>query len=213
MPPKKGSKKKNSEKIDKTVVFSQKEKGIESFAAMANELHLQESYKSLLLGIAVVLLVTVLLFGYLKNRTPQSPPPAPKMVSTKIVQRRDVMGVYTVQAGDDLKSITLKYYNTSDPYMLVAKDNGLQNPDQIDEGKKLTIPKIAKTVYLAPSLAKPLRTEAINDPSYTVQDGDVLWDIAVRTYGDGYKWQDILKANNLPSTEAIFPGMILQLPR
>lgn len=208
--PKKGSSKKQK---TKGVIFTSKPHEVDSFSDIASEVNLSESYKSLLLGVAVVLLVTVLIFGYLKNRTPQQPPKPAEVAVSKTEVKKDILGEHTVQAGDDLKSISQIFYKTTEPYMMIAKENGITNPDIIDEGKKLIIPKIDKTTYLAPSVSKPLRKDPITDASYTVQEGDLLWDIAIRAYGDAYKWEKITTENNLPSADAIFPGMILQLSR
>lgn len=43
--------------------------------------------------------------------------------------------------------------------------------------------------------------------------GDHLWGIAVRAYGDGYKWVEIARENNLVNPNLIHPGNVLSLPR
>lgn len=59
--------------------------------------------------------------------------------------------------------------------------------------------------------------------SYTVKDGDTLWDIAEEAYGDGHKWVDIWEANEdmLTSKDArnasqpghwIYPEQTLIIP-
>jgi nucleoid-associated protein YgaU len=40
-----------------------------------------------------------------------------------------------------------------------------------------------------------------------------LWTIAVRAYGDGYKWTEIAKANKLVNPNLIHPGNVFVLPR
>lgn len=52
-----------------------------------------------------------------------------------------------------------------------------------------------------------------NDTTYTVVHGDNLWDIAVKEYGDGYKWTDIAKANKLTNPSIIHAGNHLTIPR
>lgn len=54
---------------------------------------------------------------------------------------------------------------------------------------------------------------AITGNSYTVQSGDNLWDIAVRAYGDGYRWVEIAQANNLANPGLIFSGNVFTIPR
>lgn len=63
------------------------------------------------------------------------------------------------------------------------------------------------------SFPKPQQSSAITQATYTVLEGDHLWEIAVRAYGDGFRWSDIAKANNLSSPDAIAPGMVLTIPR
>jgi nucleoid-associated protein YgaU len=55
--------------------------------------------------------------------------------------------------------------------------------------------------------------QKITGSSYTVVEGDNLWDIAVRRYGDGYRWVDIAKANSLSNPDLIYPGSKFALPR
>ncbi len=47
---------------------------------------------------------------------------------------------------------------------------------------------------------------------YTVVRGDSLWKIAESTYGDGEKWTDISRANNLRNPDLIQIGKELELP-
>lgn len=187
---------------------------IDSFSAMADDIKLNESYKSLLLGIAVVLLVAVLIGGYIKNRNTQNiQATTTEKPVIKEEKKPEPLASYTVLEGDDMKKISQNFYQSPDMYMFIAQTNGIQNPDIIEVGTKLDIPKLDKKQLLASSLSLPVNNEPIRETSYIVGEGDVLWDIAVRAYGDGYKWKDVAGANNLPTSDAIFPGMILQLPR
>ena len=53
-----------------------------------------------------------------------------------------------------------------------------------------------------------------NPRTYTLKEGEGLWDIAVKYYGDGYKWVDIAKANNLTEQQAnhLGPGSKIIVP-
>jgi len=210
MPRKKGT---TIQKGAVTLPVVAKTRTIDSFSAMAEELKLSESYKSLLLGIVVVLLVAVLVGGFVKNRNTQNIQTTKETTAKKVEKKAPILASYTIVEGDDMKKISIAFYQSPDMYMLIAQTNGMTNPDIIEVGTKLDIPKIEKTQILAPSLARPLNEEPITTDSYTVGEGDVLWDIAVRSYKDGYKWKNIATANNLPSSDAIFAGMILQIPR
>jgi nucleoid-associated protein YgaU len=67
------------------------------------------------------------------------------------------------------------------------------------------------------NLQPPVQIENINtavsENTYTVSKGDSLWSIAVKAYGDGYKWTEIANANNLKNPNVIFTGTSLNLPR
>jgi hypothetical protein len=59
----------------------------------------------------------------------------------------------------------------------------------------------------------------IEGGTYTVVEGDTLWEIAEATYGSGFEWTKILEANKdiigfLPngSQALIMPGQVLVLP-
>lgn len=191
---------------------SKKVTQINSFAQMSDELKLNESYKSLLLGVLVVLFVAVMLIGYVKNRNTYNTQNTQKTVLSVKKENPNTKIFYTVQPGDDLKKISEKFFQTPDFYILIARTNHIENPDIIEENMKLTMPKIAKN-ELVPSALQTASTDPIKTDSYTVQDGDLLWNIAARSYGDGYKWKDIVTINNLQTPDAIFSGMILQLSR
>jgi nucleoid-associated protein YgaU len=56
-------------------------------------------------------------------------------------------------------------------------------------------------------------TVTISGDSYTVMHGDNLWSIAIKAYGNGYKWTQIAKANKLTHPGTIHAGNVLQIPR
>ena len=49
--------------------------------------------------------------------------------------------------------------------------------------------------------------------SYVIAEGDTLWDIAVRAYGDGYRWGEIATANSIVNPNLIYTGNSLNIPR
>lgn len=52
----------------------------------------------------------------------------------------------------------------------------------------------------------------ISGKSYKIVEGDNLWDISIRAFGDGYRWVEIARLNNLSNPDLIFPGTTLNLP-
>lgn len=189
-----------------------------------------ESYTSLLLGIVVV--IVAVLFGvsifrqskHLQQTTSLSTSPAAVVTATPTPESnpKTVNGqkMYTVQAGDDLWSISEKFYNSGYNWIDIAKANNLTSPSQIFSGNELIIPSVTPIIAQvspSPTITKQqpnaATEQAITSNTYTVQKGDDLWNIAVRAYGNGYRWSDIAKANNLTNPSLIFSGNVLTIPR
>lgn len=51
-----------------------------------------------------------------------------------------------------------------------------------------------------------------NTNSYVVKEGDSLWTVAEQTYGTGYAWPEIAKANSLSNADHLEAGTKLVLP-
>ncbi|MBI3379569.1 LysM peptidoglycan-binding domain-containing protein [Candidatus Gottesmanbacteria bacterium] len=103
-----------------------------------------------------------------------------------------------------------KYYNSGYNWVTIADANKLTNPDSIEAGLVLSLPK-ADTIQPPNENISAAATEL--PKTYTVVKGDYLWKIAVEQYGDGFAWVKIAKANNLVNPGLIHPGNVLSLPR
>lgn len=55
--------------------------------------------------------------------------------------------------------------------------------------------------------------QKITGKTYKIAHGDDLWEIAVRAYGDGYRWVDIASANKLENPDIIHSDNVLTIPR
>lgn len=142
--------------------------------------------------------------------------------------------VWIVQKGESLWLIAEQAYGSGYNWTDIAKANNLVIPSDIHVGDRLLLPSVApkqSTIAAAnptsaPSVTtndeqysstKQTNTEAasgtITGTTYTVEHGDNLWNIAVRAYGDGYRYVDIEKANNLTNPGMIFSGNVLTIPR
>jgi len=157
--------------------------------------------------------------------------------SKKIVQNNYAnKNVWVVQKGESLWIIAVKKYTNGYNWVDIARVNNLSNPSDIHVGDKLILPAVTpKTSTIATnntsntgSSNKNNRAKANNSNvqenytssgvaitgnSYTVVHGDNLWNVAVRAYGNGFKWVDIARANNLANPRMIFSGNVLIIPR
>ena len=176
--------------------------------------------------------------GGITESPTQQPTIVPTKEPTKIVtpevtkQPQQVISgkqqTYTVATGDDLWHIAEKFYKSGYNYVDIAKANNLENPGILYSGTKLIIPQVTPDVATATII--PTQTSApaqilanqkntittnqtIKTNTYVIQQGDDLWDIAVRAYNDGYKWTEIAKANNLTNPGLIHTGNVIKIPR
>lgn len=168
-----------------------------------------ESYISLALGALVILLVVTLAFVFARNKTFDRINTSDSTVELTKPQTDDS---YEVKSGDTLWSISEKLYGSGYNWVDLAKANNLSNPGLIEAGAKLKIPQVQKITVAS---VQPVQNNSpsISGESYEVVEGDHLWGIAVRAYGDGYKWPEIAKANNIPNPDLIYTGTVLKLPR
>jgi nucleoid-associated protein YgaU len=172
-------------------------------------LKLNESTISMILGAIVIVVVGVLVVNYFKDRGGKLP-----FFSTgnKVEVNQNEVKIHTAVKGDNLWKIAEKYYGSGYNWVDIAKENNLANPGVITEGQKLTIPNVEPKTATVKEV-KTVSTEPITGATYQVVKGDCLWTIAVRAYGDGYKWTEIAKANKLDNPGLIHSGNILVLPR
>lgn len=179
-----------------------------------------ESYISLIIGAIVVLVIGIIILSYAKiNRSMQtSSARDSQAVAQNNIQNSKTSSTYTVKPGEDLWTISENIYNNGYKWVEIAKINKLENPGLIHAGNKLAIPAKATGNSITDKSDKlPAGNKIINNSiagnTYVVKNGDNLWNIAVRAYGDGYKWVEIAKANKLVNPELIHSGNFLKIPR
>lgn len=132
--------------------------------------------------------------------------------------REEAPNSYTVVEGNSLWSIAQNKYNDGYKWTEIVKANNITEPGIIEIGQKLTLPSIravSPEVTSATDTSPPVQNanEKITGVYYTVVEGDSLWTIALRAYGDGYKWVDIMNRNNIETPDIIYPGDKYVLPR
>lgn len=182
-----------------------------------------QSYVSLILGVIVVLAAFFLLITFKgnKNITNNQMDKINTAASTSIginneeVSSQKETKTYFVKTGDNLWDVAEKIYGSGYNWVDLAKENNLDNPGILIAGTKLEIPDVEPKIITisTQSNVNISSPQSIIGETYIVQKGDYLWDVAVRAYGDGYKWPEIAKANNLDNPDLIFSGNTLKIPR
>ena len=192
---------------------------------------LNESLLSMVFGVVTVILIGVLV---LRMYSANKPTITTESEKTEIAMEKvgdvqveikedgkkyptELPETYKVEKGDHLWKIATKLYGSGYNWVDIAKENNLTNASNISEGQELKLPKTAvKTLEPATSPVKVAEVTApvkIEGDSYTVAKGDNLWTIAVKAYGDGYKWSEIAKANEIKHPNYIEVGQVIKLAR
>ena len=195
---------------------------------------INENTISTVLGAVVLIVIGALIFNYFNaNRPPQisdvgletSPTPQLKQdqqpTDVKLVEEEGKMmpeglpATYKVQTGDHLWAIAEKFYKSGYNWVDIARENNIKNPNVIEAGQELTIPKVTAKPQTFIETAS-VNAAAIEGSSYVIAKGDSLWNIALRAYGDGFAWTRIYEANKAvigTNPGIIEAGMTLSLPR
>lgn len=182
-----------------------------------------ESYKSLFLGLIVVAVAAIIVFSLGRNNqnkqtsSTQDGPVGEKGKTENVDKDSKAQKTYIVKKGDYLWSISEAMYKSGYYWVEIARVNNLANPGLIYSGDKLIIPRIKTETKTSPidknGQNDATNTNLIKGDSYKVVKGDSLWNVAIRAYGDGYKWVDIARENKLANPDLIFSGNDLKLPR
>ncbi len=140
-------------------------------------------------------------------------------------------GMYTVQPGDTLWSISEKVYGTGGYFKALAAHNraSLPRSDQLTVGGQVAVPSMDELERDYPSLCPKQRNSALvpartTPPAaarrrgtdvYVVAEGDTLFDIARYELGKASRWAEIYKLNRdvlgedfdylRPGTELVMP--------
>jgi nucleoid-associated protein YgaU len=163
-----------------------------------------ESTISMALGALVIIVVGILTVNYFRDRNAGS---LGDGLSTGVAKE------HVVAAGESLWSVSEDYYGSGYNWVDLANANGLTDYS-LEVGQTLTLPEVTvKEPTATKTQVSEVTTQTVTGETYTVVKGDSLWDIAVRAYGDGYKWVEIAKVNGLTNPNVIHTGNVLSLPR
>jgi nucleoid-associated protein YgaU len=172
---------------------------------------LNESSISMVLGILVIVIVGSLVIRYLKADRGTIPQELLNQQNSIVVPTK----THKIQKGENLWIIAENYYGDGFKWVDIATENKIANASIIEVDQELIIPNLDQEEVQAEEMAsESASTEAPTEAQqYTVEKGDSLWKIAVKVYGDGYKWVEIAKENKITTPNIIYSGNILVLPR
>lgn len=131
-----------------------------SFSSFWNKLNYEaetnQSKLSMVLGALIILVVGILVFNYFNQQKPALGP-SQQAENTQDVAPQNLPGKYKVKDGDTLYQIAQTYYQDGYQYTEVAKANNLTDPNSLEVGQILDIPKLS--FHTAASQASPSANE------------------------------------------------------
>ncbi|MFA6185172.1 MAG: LysM peptidoglycan-binding domain-containing protein [Candidatus Shapirobacteria bacterium] len=172
-----------------------------------------EEFVSMLLGLAIMVVVVSLIFNFIqrKNGTVEIPGASDITLSEEAIkQKQEEENSYTVVKGDNLWKIAEKKYNDGYAWSKIAKANNLKNASILYVGQKLKMPIIEAVIASTDKVDNKIDQGS----DYKVVKNDNLWKIAVKAYGDGYKWVNIWQENKaiIPHAGLLEIGMTIKIP-
>lgn len=175
-----------------------------------------EEVVSMLLGLAIVVVVVSLIFNFVQRKKGTVEIPGATDISLSeqaIKDKQESEGIYVVEKGDSLWKIAEKKYNDGYTWTKIAKENNLKNASIVYVGQKLKMPVVEVKTTIAAATNNSVNKIEVGE--YKVVKNDNLWKIAVRAYGDGYKWTNIYQENKakLNSPGLLEIGMVLNIPK
>jgi len=119
---------------------------------------------------------------------------------------------HTVLAGEGLSSIAVEYYGNKDLWTEIARANNIANPNLIEVGQELIIPKVNGTTITPSPTQSP--SQSGEQRIHVVRRGDYLSKLAIQYYGNKDRWVDIYNANKgvVKNPEILVEGTRLVIP-
>ena len=111
-----------------------------------------------------------------------------QMIRIPEMEDGECVPIHIIKSGDSLQQIADMHDTTVHE---IARLNGIQNPDYIEAGRVLRLPKDAKY------------------NCYRVEQGDSLWKIAQKY---GVTVTQLINENRLKKPSLIYPGQIIRIP-
>jgi len=171
-----------------------------------------EELVSMLLGLAIVVVVVSLIFNFVQRKkgTVEIPGSTNINLSNEAI-KQNKSDFYIVEKGDNLWKIAEKKYNNGYVWTKIAQENNLKNASIIYVGQELKMPVVETKIAATTNQTD----NKITQGEYKVVRNDNLWKIAVRAYGDGYKWTNIWQENKtlIKNPNLLEIGMMIKIPK
>ena len=134
--------------------------------------------------------------------------PGPEKKVTPLRKRTHI-----VQKGDNLWKLAKKYYGDGSKWQIIHEANKaiIRRTTALKVGLEIIIPE---PVVAPEEKAEGPSLESLGKRTYVIKRGDFLWNLAIKFYGDGTKWQIIYEANKtvIPNPTLLPVGKKIVIP-
>jgi nucleoid-associated protein YgaU len=188
---------------------------------------LKDETVNFLTGLAVMALLLIGFLGYLQNPSLFTLHQFQNRLNSKKMAKAKP-ATYTIQEGDWIVKIAEDKYGNPDAAQAIMDANNIKDPNEINVGQVLILPKAIPTLTPSPMAISPsampengqitdnaaqTKQVTFKGNKYQIQEGEGLWEIAEKVYGDGMGWTRIAEANKLKENDKLEVGQYLQIPR
>jgi nucleoid-associated protein YgaU len=183
------------------------EEQTQSRSSLFDYLRFGESYTSLILGIIVVIISTVLLLSFVHNKNVN------KDDNPQLLSQSDIALPSDVQLTGTEPTPVVSKAPVVAPTRVAVNKPAAPTPTQKPAPTAVVAMKAASTPTPTPAKLAQAGTTTPTKGEYVVAAGENLWTIAEKNYKSGYNWVDIARANNLSNPGVIHTGDKLKLPK
>ena len=163
-----------------------------------------DNIASFIVGAVFIIIIGILIYSTVVGKQEKK-----EAVSTT-KQETILPTQHIVETNESLWTIAEKYYKSGYNWVDVASANTLSNPDYITVGQTLVIPDVKPKLVKSGEISA-VAAVAPKHSQVTVQQGDTLWNIAIREYDSGYRWSEIAQINAISNPDLIYPETVLRL--
>ena len=119
---------------------------------------------------------------------------------------------YPWRRGDTWTAVAARYYADAGGLERLQRAN--EGRTEVTPGEKILVPVIDLDAAPDATRAPAVPARTTNASTYVVVDGDSLWAIAKKVYGEGSRWEQIFEANRdqLASGDDLRVGQVLRVP-
>lgn len=218
----------------KTVRIETPVKKIEQKNSIWDIFKFGESYTSLILGIIVVIISTIILLTFVRGNNIAGKPSDNNQQNvavktednTKVSQTPAVSEAVKGNEQKNITTIPTKKVEQKNPTVaptitktVIAKNveptKKLEPTKKVEPTKKTEPTKLVAKETTNKQVSEKVAqvtNQTISGTTYTVAAGDTLWNIAEKKYNSGYNWVDIRDANKLTNSDKLAVGQKLALP-